>query len=169
MDGHIYLIVGPMFSGKTSELVRIYKRKVIEGSRCILIKYANDQRYDLSLVATHDNIEEKIKVMNTMKLFDLRLKSEDYDDIFIDEIQFYPDKVEFCDSMADKGVNIYACGLASDYLRNPFQGMAELYAKAFEIKSITAVCDICKRDNSACYTKRTVESDQLILIGEHDI
>jgi len=170
--GKIYLIIGPMFSGKSSELVNIYKRKKIAGLRCAFIKYARDTRYDKNIddnekMITHDDI--KVNALSCNNLFDLKLNHADYDIIFIDEIQFYPDKIKFCEDMADFGLDIYASGLSSNYLRESFPEMDKLYAIAYNIKMFTAVCDICKTDNSACYTKRFSDSKELILIGEHDV
>ncbi len=172
-DGKIYLILGCMFCFKTSELIKIYRRKKIAGSQCLLIKYSRDTRYDdkesskeTHFLSTHDGL--KIEAIATERLSDLNINPYDYDDIFIDEIQFYPDKVEFCDTMANHGVNIYASGLSGDYQRKPFAGMAELIAIAYDIKFLTAVCDICHRDNMACYSKRLSKSDGIILIGGHD-
>lgn len=165
-DGRIYLILGCMFSHKTSELIKIYRRKIIAKSRCLLIRYKRDTRYDLQDLSTHDGL--KIPAVSTEELLKLNLNHADYDNIFIDEIQFYPDKLQFCDDMANQGVNIYASGLSGDYQRKPFQGMGDLIAIAYDIKFQTAVCDVCHRDNSACYSKRITNSDQTILIGGHD-
>ena len=53
--GKLNLICGPMFSGKTTELIRRYTRYELAGKKCILIKYSKDTRYDNNNIVTHDN------------------------------------------------------------------------------------------------------------------
>ena len=54
LKGHIELIIGPMFAGKSTELLRRMKRHEIAGSKCLRIKFSEDNRYASDAIATHD-------------------------------------------------------------------------------------------------------------------
>src|SRR3990172_13384553 len=94
-DGCIRLIIGPMFSSKSTSLISRYKRHTIGGRKCLLVKYQNDTRYDSECIVTHDNL--KIKAVPCSKLGDIEHLIDDYDVICIDEVQFYKDAHIFCD------------------------------------------------------------------------
>ena len=71
LTGEIQVIFGPMFSGKTTELIRRIKRRAIAKSRCLLIKYAKDTRYDNECMATHDNVTmAAVSVNRVMEAWD---------------------------------------------------------------------------------------------------
>jgi len=163
--GKIQLILGPMFSGKTSELCRRYRRNVIAGLRCLLIKYNGDVRYSTGHVTTHDRIS--IPACSCSALFTLPINPVDYDTVFIDEIQFYPDKYEFCETMAQAGVDVVACGLSSNWERKPFPDMGLLQAVAFSIETLLAVCGMCKKEE-ACFNLRLSDETNEIVIGGSD-
>ena len=100
--GRIELIVGPMFAGKSTELMRRIRRHKLAYRRCVVIKYAKDLRHGESEteLATHDN--HRIKAVPCTKLYDAWNEARDSDVIGIDEAQFYPDLIKFCDEMAGK-------------------------------------------------------------------
>jgi thymidine kinase len=138
-----------MYSGKTTELLRRYHRYQIAKKRCLLVKFALDTRYHENLLCTHD--QNRIEAVSCSRLSEL--KSVDYDAIFIDEIQFYPDAVEFSERMANNGIIIHASGLNGTYSRTPFQTISDLIAVADNIDFLTAVCMICRKD-TGCYTEK---------------
>lgn len=80
------VIFGPMFSGKSTELIRRLKRYQIARYECLIVKYAKDVRYDSESIATHDR--QTLKAVSATILNDLRDKAQDYDVIGIDEGQF---------------------------------------------------------------------------------
>ena len=84
-----------MFSGKTSELYRRYKRYELAGKDCLLIKYSNDNRYDNDKLVTHDNLQ--YEAVKCSKLKDIESLIKNYNVICIDEIQFYIDAATYCD------------------------------------------------------------------------
>jgi len=162
-SGSIHLILGPMWAGKTSELIRKYRRYKVAGKRCLLIKYANDTRYDENLLCTHD--QYKIEATACSELSQLNINIEDWDVICIDEIQFYPDNLSFCENMANSGIIVLASGLSGNYLREPFPNMDRLMAKADKLHFLTAICMLCKAE-SATFTKRiSAETEEVVLGG----
>ena len=161
MWARLYLILGPMFSGKTSELLRRYKRTVISGVPAVLIKYRGDTRYSDSGVATHDG-DKSVADFSCSKLADawpaiaqIMAGPNGTPVVYIDEIQFFEDKLTFCDLATRMGVEVHAAGLSSDYLRKPFPQMGELMAMAYSVVYLHAVCYYCKCDR-ACYSYKHV-------------
>ena len=168
------LIIGPMWSGKTTELLRLYDRKQHVGIKCLLINHCIDQRYQdktqTPAVVTHVNsygMSERAPAMmfssigNIINYLGSKPMPEPLS-LFIDEIQFFPEKERIIELM-DSGIDIVAAGLNGDYNRKLFEGMGALLSASTEIKMLTAVCGKCKVEG-ACYTKRIAVDQQ-----EHQI
>lgn len=163
-NGLLTLIVGPMFSGKTTELHRLFERKIRAGINCILIKYTKDDRYSTDHVVSHKDMFGNYKQIPCVNISYLRelhdiisnstVKPET---IFIDEIQFFPDK-EVIDDILSNGINVIASGLNGDWQRKMFPGMADLFSLAYEITMCQAICGFCKSEN-ACYSKKIGAKD----------
>lgn len=151
--GQINLILGCMFSGKTSELVRRYNRHTIGGRKCIMIKYKNDTRYDDEAVVTHDKI--KIKAFVCEYLYEADDFINKYDVICIDELQFYKDAHIICDSWANKGKIIEACGLNGTFNRTPFPVISNIIPLAENITFLKAVCK--ENSNDAVYSHINID------------
>ena len=166
-SGRIDIIIGPMYSGKTTELLRLYKRYKIAKKNCVLIKYANDVRYDEKKVSTHDNL--KYDSLNTILLSELfnepQVKNADV--IFIDEIQFYNDAPDICDMWANNGKIVIGAGLNGNYKREPFDVISRLLPKVENITFLTAICN--KSGESAPFTKRTNHEKQVEIIGGNEL
>lgn len=160
------LILGPMFSGKTSELLRRYSRTIIADIPSAIIKYKGDNRYSKDVVKTH-NGNECSATYCVDELMPLLYELTPYKIVFIDEIQFFPDKVQFCKLAIQSGIEIHAAGLAQDYMRKPFVDMDYLYALAYNVVYLQAICFYCKNDR-ACYTERFSHSTEQFEIGGSD-
>merc|ERR1711997_706782 len=92
--GHIELILGPMFSGKSTELMRRLKRYQVAQYKVMIVKYAKDVRYDEDGIATHCGMKIPATVSTTrLELITNNILTEDYDVVGIDEGQFFPDVV----------------------------------------------------------------------------
>ena len=163
--GKINLILGCMFSSKTSTLISRYKRYAIGGKKCLMIKNAMDTRYDENCVATHDLV--KINAMKCLDLLELDEIVKDYDVILIDEIQFFKDADKICDKWANSGHIIEASGLNGTSDRTPFDIISKLIPLVNDITFLTAVCK--QTGNDAIFTKRLVSNTDVILIGGSDI
>ena len=118
--GQIQVIFGPMFSGKSTELIRRLQRMKIAKYNCLIVKYANDKRYtDEELIATHD--KQMMEAVSATRLDNLKSKYnifDDYDVIGIDEGQFFPDIIEFAETMADAGKTVIVAALDGTYQWN---------------------------------------------------
>nr|CAD7458069.1 unnamed protein product [Timema tahoe] len=144
------VIFGPMFSGKSTELIRRMKRYQIAKHDCLLIKYANDDRYDKTDVVTHDR--QSLPALMAMELTQMKEKALKVEVIGIDEGQFFPDVSDFCEDMANKGKVVIVAALDGTFQRVGFGRILELVPLAESVVKLQAVCVICYCN--ASYTKR---------------
>ncbi|KAM9537524.1 thymidine kinase, cytosolic [Guaruba guarouba] len=162
--GQIQVIFGPMFSGKSTELMRRVRRFQLAQYRCLLVKYAKDTRYGSSGVSTHDK--------NTMEAVPACFLKDVYQDalnstvIGIDEGQFFPDIVEFCEMMANTGKTVIVAALDGTFQRKAFGSILNLVPLAESVVKLNAVCMECYRE--ASYTKRLGAEREVEVIGGAD-
>ena len=166
-DGSFNLILGNMWSGKTSELVRRYKRHVIGGRNCLMIKYKNDLRYDDEKVVTHDKI--KVQAFVCEYLYEADHMIDDYDVICIDEIQFYKDAHIFVDKWANMGKIVEACGLNGTFHRKEFQIISKLMPLAENISFLKAVCKETGDDATFSNINMIVDNNVTEVIGGSEL
>jgi thymidine kinase len=161
-EGKIELIIGPMFSGKSTRLIGLIRKYTYKAKKTIMIKFFADKRYtDKSEVVTHDLLKyDSIDCKNLREHFD---KIKSYDVIGIDEGQFFPDLVEVCEELALMKKTVIVAALNGDFRMEPFPVVAKLISKADKIKLLKAYCFNCHRD--AKFTLRTIQSNETVLIG----
>lgn len=166
MPGKLNLIIGPMFSGKSTMLLTRYRRYGIAGKKCLLVKYAGDNRYENSEahLITHDHL--KYKAVSCHKLEEIDQLVRQYEVICIDEIQFYVDACAFCDKWANEGKIIEACGLSGDFRRQPFPQISLLIPLCDDIQHVKAVCQATGDD--APFSKRLTDEEEQEVIGSTD-
>eukprot|EP00735_Rhodelphis_limneticus_P013298 TRINITY_DN6910_c0_g1::TRINITY_DN6910_c0_g1_i1::g.13363::m.13363 TRINITY_DN6910_c0_g1::TRINITY_DN6910_c0_g1_i1::g.13363 ORF type:complete len:268 (+),score=34.48,sp/P04184/KITH_MOUSE/61.02/2e-64,TK/PF00265.13/1.4e-63,AAA_14/PF13173.1/0.0011,DBD_Tnp_Mut/PF03108.10/0.85,DBD_Tnp_Mut/PF03108.10/3.9e+02,DBD_Tnp_Mut/PF03108.10/5.1e+03,AAA_10/PF12846.2/0.26 TRINITY_DN6910_c0_g1_i1:71-805(+) len=165
-NGSIQLILGPMFSGKSTELVRIIRRYGIAGRKCLVIKYKNDTRYSDECLSTHDRQMIPAIALERLLPDALSFHVDDIDCIGIDEGQFFPDIVQFCEEMANRGKTVVVSALDGDFQRKPFGSILELVPKCEGVFKLTSVCTHCGAD--AAFSKRIVPGTQVEDIGGSD-
>ncbi|MBN3307606.1 KITH protein, partial [Amia calva] len=160
----LQVIFGPMFSGKSTELMRRVRRFQIAQYNCLVIKYAKDTRYSDSGMATHDRSTMEAVPANQLKdVYTLAMESSV---IGIDEGQFFPDTVEFCEEMANRGKTIIVAALDGTFQRKPFGNILNLVPLAESVVKLHAVCMECYRE--AAYTKRLGAEKEVEVIGGAD-
>ena len=157
----ITLILGCMYSGKTTELIRQMRRARIAGLTTQLYKYARDVRYDnLKLASSHDGVKEvAIPIVNADEIGPWQSGMI----IGIDEGQFILNLSAVAEKMANEGVHVIISALDTDYHRQPFPMMERLWFLCEKRLQMHAICVVCKGE--ASFTQRIVESDELELIG----
>jgi thymidine kinase len=161
--GWIEVVCGPMFSGKSEELIRRLRRAEIARQRVQIFKPGVDQRYSEDHIVSHSDLKirsEGVKnATEVMARVDLRTEI-----IGIDEAQFLGmEMVDVAIRLADMGKRVIIAGLDTDYLGRPFHPMPELLAIADEITKALAICVQC--GNPAKHTQRLVASEDLIVVG----
>lgn len=160
----IELIIGPMFSGKSTELLRRTSRYEAIGKRVLLINHTKDSRTD-NQIQTHSNhTQQALKVSSLVSLLDMK-EYTDADVIGIDESQFFEDLLDFI-SIGEYHNKIFIIsGLDGDYKRRPIGQILMLIPLCDSVVKLTSL-DMMDKDGSAgLFTKRIGNSDQLVLIG----
>lgn len=163
--GSIEVICGPMFSGKTEELIRRLKRAQIAKLKVEIFKPSTDTRYDATAVVSHDlNSIQSTPVESSSAIL---LLSSNTQVIGIDEAQFFDDELpNVCVALANKGIRVIIAGLDMDFKGQPFGPIPKLMAVAEFVTKITAVCVRCGAPASHSY--RLVEKQETFLLGEKE-
>ena len=163
--GSLALIMGPMFSGKTTELQRRIRRFRIARKRVLTLKYSGDTRYSEEAMATHDQCE--MQALPVSRLADVPQAALDGADVIgIDEGSFFPDLLAFCDAQANAGKDVIVASLDGDFQRKPFGDICSLVPVAEEVTKLTAVCTGCARP--ACFSRRLTAETAVEVIGGAD-
>lgn len=188
--GELSLFLGPMFSEKTTEIVRAIKRARLGGCSCVLVKYDADNRYGSGpVVRTHDGtaVAEapatddlgRLRVVEAHRLEDVELGPDELY-VGVDEGQFYPDLPEIVDLWTREGRRVYVAALDGDFRRKPFGRVLEAIPLATNIVKLSAVCMLCAVGSSAdaagrpsgpadaSFTVRIVAGETQELIGAKD-
>ena len=164
--GYLEIIIGPMFSGKTSELINNYNEKLSEFKKVIAINYDKDIRYGLNKIVSHDKMS--INSHNYNKLTDI---SDDllnnYDWIYINEAQFFKDlKPWIIHQLNTTNKNYILCGLDSDFKREKFGSMLELIPHSNKITKLYGKCHNCPE--KSLYTHRISHEEEQEVIGTNN-
>ena len=161
--GWIEVICGPMFSGKSEELIRRLRRARIARKRVQVFKPILDNRYSADEIVSHGDQRMDSEVVSSAKEMLAKLDWRTQV-IGIDESNFFgPDLVDVTAQLADTGKQVIIAGLDTDFLGRPFSPMPELLCLAESITKTLAICMRC--GNPAKHTQRLVESDDLIVVG----
>lgn len=169
-DGHIELICGSMFSGKTEELLRRMRRAQIARKQMQVFKPLIDHRYGIERVASHTGIAwENVQAVSTADEL-LAAVLPDTEVVAIDEVQFFDWRIaEVCEALADSGRRVIAAGLDQDFRGEPFGPMPLLMALAESVDKLAAICVVCGAP--ATRTQRLIDNaparynDPVIFVG----
>ncbi len=161
--GWIEAICGPMFSGKSEELIRRLRRAMIARKRVQVFKPVIDARYSVDEIVSHGDLRLPSIALNgpaeILNRLDARTQV-----VGVDEANFFgPELVGIAEQLADSGKQVIIAGLDTDYMGRPFAPMPDLLALAESITKTLAICVRC--GNPAKHTQRLVESDELIVVG----
>lgn len=161
--GELHIVFGPMFCGKTTELLRLERRHERAKRRCAVIKYIKDTRYSLTKCCTHDLL--MCDAISVGLLADLP-SMDDYDVVAIDEGQFFLDIVTVVPRLIDAGKIVIIAALDGTSKREPFGDVLALCPLSDTFKKFHAVC-ACGKD--AIFTGRKGEDKSKVLIGGEDL
>lgn len=166
LHGSIEVVCGPMFSGKTEELIRRVKRAQIAKQRVQIFKPAIDVRYHEEDVVSHSS--QAIKSEPVESAVDILIRLKDSTRVVaIDEVQFFDESiVTVVTKLAARGYRVICAGLDLDYRAQPFGPMPTLLAIADEVMKIHAICTICGAP--ATRSQRLSKSKEQVLLGETD-
>ena len=176
--GYLELILGPMFSGKTTQLIDVYKKYTYIGKNVITLNYYEDTRYDQTMLSTHDKI--MIPCIQTSRISDVwnnkiinEINGEiingeirNADVILINEGQFFEDLYEcVIDMVENHNKIVYICGLDGDFKRNRFGKILDLIPYCDKIVKLHSLCSICKNGKSAIFSHRLTDESSQVVIG----
>ena len=164
-SGWIEVICGPMFSGKTEELIRRLVRAQIAKQKVAIFKPSTDNRFEENYIVSHNQRKIKsIQVKDTEIILDYLNKA----DVFgIDEAQFFDTSIiKTCRQLANSGKRVVIAGLEKDYLANSFGSMSELLIDAEYITKVNAICIKC--GDPANFSHRISTEKKQVVVGEID-
>ncbi len=167
--GFIEVVCGPMFAGKTEELIRRIKRLEYAKQNVLVFKPAVDVRYEKDEIVSH-NLAKKPSIVVSSSKEILAYVQDATDAVVIDEAQFFDhDIVHIAEHLADRGIRVIVGGLDRDFRGEPFGPMPYLLALAEFVTKLSAIC--VKSGLPATRTQRIINgkpanySDPLVLIG----
>jgi thymidine kinase len=162
-SGWIEVICGPMFSGKTEELIRRLRLAQIAKQRVQIFKPVIDDRYDDKCITSHS--DQKFFCTPVKNAWEIIHNLQDSTRVVgIDEAQFFnEDIVEICDKLANRGIRVVVSGLDQDYKGQPFGPLPKLLAVAESILKLKAVCVICGGQGSK--TQRISAAKEQVVVG----
>lgn len=186
-SAYLEIILGSMYSGKTSRLVEIYKQCKFCNISVVVINHSVDTRYDDELLSTHDKV--KIPCIKTETLFDIypydlnleegvqniprvtdKFKIVASEVILINEGQFFPDLEEFVKNLLANDKKVYVCGLDGDFERKKFGQILNLIPLCDKVTKLTSLCSICKNGAPGIFSKRiTLETEQTVVGSDNYI
>ena len=166
--GSIDIIMGCMFSGKSTELIRLANRYKVLDMKVLIVNHKLDNRYSEDAVATHSDIK-----MDCLSIDRLSKIKENYKTpykesqvIIIEEAQFFEGLYDFVlDSCEKDGKHVIVVGLDGDSNRNMFGDIIKLIPVCDSVKKLYGLCVRCKDGTKACFTKRLVDNDSQVFIG----
>ena len=180
--GYLELIIGPMFSGKTSRIVEVYNQCKFCNISVAVINHSIDERYDEELLSTHDQI--KIPCIKTEKLFDIwsddisleenienvprindKFKLARSSVVLINEGQFFPDLFEFVNQLLKEDKKVYVCGLDGDFERKKFGSILDLIPLCDQVRKLTSLCSICKDGTPGIFSMRLTNEKEQTVVG----
>jgi thymidine kinase len=167
--GYLELILGSMFSGKTSYLLDVYKKSMFCNIPIAVINYAADNRYTTeSMLSTHD--KQMIPCILANTLYDAISNNlaliTSAETILINEGQFFPDIEEQVRILVEQShKRVYICGLDGDFERKPIGRLLQLIPFCDEVVKLKSLCSICRDGTPGIFSFRTTREMDQVIIG----
>jgi thymidine kinase len=164
--GRIEVITGPMFSGKSEELIRRLKRARIAKQRVLCFKPSLDVRYHQTAIASHSS--QTLEAVTVATVDDLRAALfpvlDQVEVIGVDEAQFFDASlIPLAMELMHQGKRVILAGLDTTFAGEPFPPVPDLMAVADEVAKLSAVCMQCGAP--AIHTQRLGSNQSLVLVG----
>lgn len=171
--GMLEVICGPMFSGKSEELIRRLRRAKIAKQHTMTFKPSIDNRHSIEYVVSHDGNKLHAQALDDVTVIPDIIQRDVVDVIGFDEVQFFPREIiAIICQLVDAGKRVIVAGLDRDFRGVPFGSVPTLLAIADKITKLTAICCVCAKE--AAFTQRLVNGkpaksdDPIILIGAQE-
>lgn len=167
--GYIEAVIGPMYSGKSEELIRRLKRAKIAKQNVVVFKPKIDDRYSKEDVVSHSgNAINAVPISKSSEIYDYIDSKTQV--VGIDEVQFFDEEiVDVAIELADRGIRVIAAGLDMDFKGEPFGPTPKLLAVAEFVDKIQAICSVCgqpaNRSQRLIDGKPAKYNDPIIQVG----
>ncbi len=171
--GHVELICGSMFSGKSEELIRRVKRAQIARQKVQVFTHAIDIRYGSAKVASHSgNDLDALPIQRAGQI--LEQLRDDVTVVAVDEAQFFDWEIaDVVNTLAQRGIRVILAGLDTDFRGEPFGPMPILMSQAEQLDKLNAICMVC--GGPASRTQRLVNGepaaydDPVVIVGAQEL
>ena len=177
-SGYLEIIMGPMFSGKTSKLLEIYKQCVFCNISVSIINHSLDKRYHDSMISSHDKImapclqAKELKDVWSIDDTSISMTNDDIlkksDIILINEGQFFSDLYDVVIDMLKHKKQIYICGLDGDFERKKFGNILDLIPLCDKITKLSSLCSKCKNGTLGIFSLRLTNEKTQTVIGSEN-
>ena len=164
-SGWIEVICGPMFSGKTEELIRRLVRAQFAKQKVAIFKPKTDNRYSDDYIVSHNKRKIKSIILESSKQIE---NYKNKADVFgVDEAQFFDKNlISICNDLAKSGKRVVIAGLDKDYAAKSFGPISKLMVDAEYVTKVNAICMVC--GDPASFTQRISKEKDLVVVGETD-
>jgi thymidine kinase len=164
-NGFLEIILGPMFSGKTTHLVDLYNYYKKSGISVIVVNYSADKRYDDNMLSTHDLIMIPCIFIDNLSFNINNLLIADV--ILINEGQFFLDLYENVKTLVDEyKKRVHICGLDGDFKRNKFGNILDLIPISDSVIKLQSKCNNCSKP--AIFSHRKTKEIEQVVIGSYN-
>lgn len=170
MSGYLELIIGPMYAGKSTELIRIINRYKCLKKSIVVINHVFNNRYGSTRITTHDKNEySECIILEKLSDLDAEVLAKT-DIIVIEELQFFQDAydtvINWCDN---KNKIVIAAGLDGDFMRQPFGDVLRLIPHCEKVTKLNSLCKKCGDGTLANFSKRTCDDTEKTLVGSDGV
>ena len=170
--GYLGIIIGPMFSGKTTRLIQLYKTRTYIQKSVVVLNYSGDTRYSTDKLSTHDGIQIPCLFVDNIHDCWVNDKTDEYarlhsaDTILINEAQMFPKLLETVLNMVEcSNKEVFLCGLDGDFKRQEFGDILKLLPYCDEVEKLSSLCADCKDGTPAIFSHRISQETQQIVVG----
>ena len=171
-EGYLELILGPMFSGKTTQIIQIHNNYSYIGKKVVVINFSEDKRYHDTMLSTHDRkmipciLSDDLvdNWSNTLNPYYSEINEADV--ILINEGQFFKGLKEVVIDMIEKqGKIVYICGLDGDFKRQKFGELLDLIPYCDKVTKLTSLCSVCRNGKKGLFSCRVTKETAQVVIG----
>jgi len=167
-EAYLELFIGPMFSGKTSKLLEIYKQCIFCNIPVAVINHSCDIRYHDTMLSNHDKI--MIPCIQSNNLTDIH-KTDAVKNayiILINEGQFFEDLYPMVTNWLEENKKIYISGLDGDFERKKFGTLLDVIPFCDKVTKLTSLCSLCKNGTPGIFSLRLTNEKEQRLIGSNN-
>lgn len=163
------IIIGPMFAGKSTELLRRINQLKVLDIPYLVVKPDIDTRYNQNKVVSHDNNSHNCQPLKCLSDLYTLNHFNNINTLFIDEAQFFNNlQKNVLHIVEELNKNVVIVGLDGDFQRNKFGQILDLIPYADSCQKITSLCKKCGDGTPALFSHRIQKSSEQVSLGAGD-